>query len=70
MLIVTKVILASGVAALAMGGPVVVSPLDSATVGIESRVGGSAQADLTRQMQTMPPCQAGCNLWQAMAARH
>ncbi len=70
MLIVTKVLVASGVAALAMGGPVVVSPLDSATVGIESRVGGSAQADLTRQMQAMPPCQAGCDLWQGLAARH
>lgn len=70
MLIVTKVILASGVAALAMGGPAVVSPLDSATSGIESRTVQSAQADLSRQMQTIPPCQAGCNLWQALAARH
>lgn len=70
MLIVTKVLLASGVAALAMGGPMVVSPLDSAVSGPESAVVLSEQADLARQMQTMPPCQAGCNLWQALAARH
>ena len=68
--IVTKVLLASGVAALAMGGPAVVSPLDSALSGTESPAAQSAQAELSRQMQTMPPCQAGCNLWQAMAARH
>ena len=56
MLIVTKVLLASGIAALAMGGPAVVSPLDSATSGIESPVAQSAQAELSQQMQTMPPC--------------
>lgn len=70
MLIVTKVVLASGVAALAMGGPAVVSPLDSAPSGIGSPVVRSAQADPSRQMLTMPPCQAGCDLWQALATRH
>ncbi|MGJ7582444.1 hypothetical protein ACSFA3_19880 [Variovorax sp. RHLX14] len=70
MLIVTKVIIASGVAALAMGGPAVVSPLDSGSSGTGSPVAQSAQAELSRQMQAMPPCQAGCNLWQAMAGRH
>lgn len=70
MLIVTKVILASGVAALAMGGPAVVSPLDSVGSGTETQAVQLTKADLAQQMQTVPPCQAGCNLWQAMAARH
>ena len=70
MLIATKVFLASSVAALAMGGPVVVSPLDSPAAGFDAAIVQSAQAELSRQMQTMPPCQADCNLWQALAVRH
>ena len=70
MLILTKMVLASGVAALAMGGPAVVSPLGSGTSGSESPAVQSVQAEMARQLQTMPPCQAGCNLWQAMASRH
>ena len=73
MLILTKVVLASGIAALAMGGPAVVSPLGSGISGTESpavQSVRSGQAELARQLQTMPPCQAGCSLWQAMASHH
>ncbi|MGI4779648.1 MAG: hypothetical protein ACRYGA_16295 [Janthinobacterium lividum] len=73
MLILTKVVMASGVAALAMGGPAVVSPFDATASGTESSIvqaAQAAQADLARQLKTTPPCQAGCSLWQAMASHH
>lgn len=69
MLIVTKVFLASGVAALAMAGPAEVETARPAGLEVQATAAPS-QEQLARQMQAMPPCQAGCNVWQALALGH
>ena len=69
MLIVTKVFLASGVAALAMAGPADVETAQPVSQEVQAAA-ASSQEQLARQMQAMPPCQAGCNVWQALALRH
>lgn len=66
MLIVTKVLAASGVMALAVAGP---TPADSTRDGQAVAASPTAIVRAVDVHQGAPSCINGCNLWQLMGSR-
>lgn len=75
MLIATKMVLASGVAALALGGPAVVDPANADAAGAQ-RASPTTTAQETpqhpqmRQWEAAMYCPTGCSIGQALNWRH
>ncbi|MDP9901653.1 hypothetical protein [Variovorax ginsengisoli] len=75
MLIATKIAMASGVAALALGGPAVVDPANADAAGAQ-RASATVAAQETpqqrrmRQWEASTYCPAGCSIGQAFNLRH
>ena len=74
MLIATKMVLASGMAALALGGPAVVDP--AAPDAAHAPRAGFTSVQETQQQQRAQNrdaasyCPAGCSIGQALSCRH
>ncbi|MES2530512.1 MAG: hypothetical protein V4636_05720 [Pseudomonadota bacterium] len=66
MLIVTKVLAASGVMALAVAGP---TPPDSTRDGQAVAASPPAVVSIVDVHPGVPSCINGCNLWQMMGSR-